>query len=254
MTEPNGLSRDCATGLPGPRGLIIHTRGVIWTVFMVAVAAELTVVLLDYVVNFGRLTELKSIRAYCNITREDGIASWVAVTQTMLVAMTLWSIYELTCYNGASRWKSGGWLIMALFFTYMAIDDGTRFHERMGSAFEDMYRNDDGIIGAQTLGGKVVDAFPSYYWQVLFLPFLGAMGLFVLGFLWKEIRRPFHRLLIFAAIGCFVVAVGLDFIEGFNRTHPWNLYTRIRDAYDMDLYRRFGRSAYETLRHFGKSL
>lgn len=61
-----------------------------------------------------------------NIAREDGLASWFAVTQTLFVALTLWLIYTLTKRGGGSRSKVYGWLVLTLFFAYMAVDDGAQ--------------------------------------------------------------------------------------------------------------------------------
>jgi hypothetical protein len=58
------------------------------------------------------------------------------------------------------------------------------------------------------------------------------------------------------ALACLVLAVGLDFVEGLVPEHPWNLYTWIAERYELEPWTamRFGESAYDTLRHFSKSL
>ena len=55
----------------------------------------------------------------------------------------------------------------------MAVDDGAQLHERLGSTFKAM-REDV---------GSSLDFFPSYPWQILFLPIFGTLGLFMLWFL-----------------------------------------------------------------------
>ena len=71
-----------------------------------------------------------------NTAREDGLASWFAVTQTLLIALTLWLIYSVAKAGRKPRAIVVGWLVLALFFTYMAIDDGAQIHERLGSTFK----------------------------------------------------------------------------------------------------------------------
>ncbi len=61
-------------------------------VFACILLLEIAFVLLDYHVNYGRLTEIGAIRRLTNIAREDGLASWFGTTQTLLVALTAWGI------------------------------------------------------------------------------------------------------------------------------------------------------------------
>src|SRR4029079_1479108 len=81
-----------------------------------------------------------------------------------------------------SRWRSLGWAVVAAFFTYMAIDDGTQFHERIGTAVSVMHRR-----GAGPQSGDLFAAFPSYAWQIVFVPGLALLGAFTLLFLGHEI-------------------------------------------------------------------
>ena len=57
-------------------------------------------------------------------------------------------------------------------------------------------------------------------------------------------------------MGCFGVAMGLDFIEGLEPEHPLNIYTWLDDYTNLDDWtlERFDENAYRTLRHFSKSL
>jgi hypothetical protein len=63
-----------------------------------------------------------------------------------------------------------GWTGIAVFFGYMGFDDGTRFHERVGTAFGVwVYGN----AAPDTRARRILDVFPSYEWQVLL--FLGRL-------------------------------------------------------------------------------
>ena len=191
--------------------------------------AEVMFVILDYYVNFGRLTEIGAIRRMFNSTREDGLASWFATTQTLLTALTLWLIYAVSKRQVTPRWKVRSWDLLAIFFTYMAIDDGAAVHERLGTASEKWAATRD-----------AVQSFPSYAWQVLFVPLFAGFGLFMLCFLWKELPRPVDRLLVIAALGCFTVAVVMDYFEGLEDGYGWWVSN-------------YGGNA-KTMAHFSKSI
>jgi hypothetical protein len=231
--------------------LRVRPRHVLWTVFMVCAAIEVLFVVLDYGVNYQRGSSIGAIRRLTNITREDSLAGWFSPVQTLLVALTLWTMFVIDRGQGASRWRSLGWAVVAVFFTYMAIDDGTQFHERIGTAVSVMHRR-----GAGAQSGDLFSAFPSYAWQIVFVPGLALLGAFTLLFLGHEIPDRWGRTLVVAGLGCFAVAVGLDFVEGLPREHPLNLQTWLIDR--LDLYasarRHFGRSAFEVVAHFSKSL
>ena len=143
------------------------------------------------------------------------------------------------------RWWKAAWLALALFFTYMAIDDGAELHERLGTTVDALKEDSSALL----------DSFPSYTWQVLFLPFFGAFGLFMLVFLWKEIDTRSSRLVLVSAIGCLALAVVLDFFEGLEPDHALNVHTYIADNTNLDARTRarFDRSGYATLQHFSRS-
>ena len=216
-------------------------------VFFCCLAIEVGLVLLDYHVNYGRLTEVGAMRRLTNIAREDSLASWVGTTQTLLVALTAWVVLLLASAGEAPRWRRTGWLIAAVTFTYMAVDDGAHLHERFGTLSE---------VLQQDSGPSILDSFPSYAWQVLFVPAFGLLGLLFLVFVWYELRDRTGLLLVVLAIVCLVIAVALDFVEGLESSHPWNPYTWITSRTDLADFTeaRFRHSPYSTLRHFSRSL
>ena len=174
--------------------------------FLICIAIEVAFVLLDITVNRWQWSETGSIRRLFNIAREDGLASWFAVTQTIFVSLIAWLIYALTTVRDVRRHQRAGWLFVALFFTYMAVDDGAEVHERIGTAISN---------------SSVVRFFPSYAWQVLFGPIFIAVGIFLLYFLWKELRRAPDRWRLIFAISSFGVAVIMDFVEGLENGYLW---------------------------------
>jgi hypothetical protein len=173
-----------------------------------------------------------------NIAREDGLASWFASTQTLLVGLTFLAIYALD--------RARGYLILAAGFAYLAVDDGAQLHERFSSTFD-----------ALTERSTLVASFPSYTWHVLFLPPFAALGLYLLLFLWKRLGTEGARVLLLGAMACLAGAVGLDFLEGLDADHSKNPYQSVVHLYpclDDWSERRFGAPADESLRHFSKSL
>ena len=220
---------------------------------VVLVCFELFFVVLDIVVNYMEVIEYTSIQNLCNIAREDGLAAWFMISQTLVAAMVLWLLYWLSrkeeSVNTFYRW---GWLGLALFFTYMSADDGAQIHERIGTMFEDMLAKSDGAAGGMT---QWLAMFPSYDWQFL-LPFFIAMGLFMLYFLWKVLGVNRLLFMVLAAFSCLAVAVVLDFIEGMTADHPLNVYSWLKQAYMLEDYTvdHFARSLEEFLEMLGISL
>ena len=204
-------------------------------------------VFLDYHINYGEWTQIGAMRRMFNIAREDGLASWFATTQTLMAGLTLGLIYLAVKKRLGARWgEATGWLVLASFFVYMAIDDGAQLHERLGSTVAAMTKD----------AGSSLDFFPSYAWQLIFLPLFGALGLFMLVFLWRQLETTSSRVLLLTAISFQIFAVGMDFVEGLDPEHRWNLYTAISDRYDLEPWTqaRFGETAYDALRHFSRSI
>jgi hypothetical protein len=146
--------------------------------------------------------------------------------------------------------------VIALFLTWMALDDGAEVHERLGTAFDQgavASMEGEAFAGAEP---GVVARFPSYTWQLVFGPVFAGLGLFTLGFLWREMGRRRQRAIVVLAVGLLGFAVALDFFEGLAPEHRWNLYTAIAARWDSSGFTlsRFGQAPYETLRHFSKSV
>lgn len=233
-------------------------RRLIW----ICLAVELGLVFLDYHVNWGLWTQSAPIKRLFDITLEDGLPAWFAETQTLFVALIAWAIYAVAGRSKADRVRRVGWCFSAVLFTYMAVDDGTRLHERIGTAYRQASQSTDAptvpvgddeepVPSPVSAGG-----FPSYAWQVIFVPAFALAGLALLVFLWRELRDPGAFRWVLAGLACWVVAVGLDFIEGLHQTHPWNVQVWIINRVDLIDFtaRHFDSLPFDTVRHFFKSL
>jgi len=229
MQAPAGMTR-----------VDVDALRIIGVLFFVLVGAEIFFVLADAIINVGELSELGAVRRFFNIAREDGVASWFAVTQTWMLGMTAAFLYLLARAGDAARWRRVGWAIIAIFVLYMAMDDGAQFHERIGTAVKVTILGDDADSGSRAVG-----FFPSYTWQLVFLPFYAAFGLFILWFLNRELTIVRDKLMIVAAIGLLVLAVVADFFEGLEYDHPLNLQTWIEMTWDLTAYQ---------VRHYSKSI
>lgn len=225
------------------------------TVFIVSLGIVLLLVFLDYGINYSQWSETGAIRRLFNITREDGLASWYGVTVTTLAALTAWFITAIVRRQGAASSRAAGWTVIALFLTWMAMDDGATIHERLGTAVDEESVAAEGEPAAEAEPG-IVTRFPSYTWQLLFGPVFAGLGFFTLGFLWREMGSRRQRWMVALAVGLLGFAVVLDFFEGLSPEHPWNLYTAIAARTDLSGFTlsRFGQPPYETLRHFSKSV
>jgi len=188
------------------------------------VASEVLLALADGLITYGGWIALFPIRELCDMSVENGLATWFQVMQTFLAGITLWAIFLLAGQRGVPRASRTGWAVLAAFFTYMAVDDGAMIHERLGTAFELATKH----------GGGAVNIFPSYPWQVLFMPIFGALGLFMMVFLWRTMRGRGERFRLCLAVALMGLAVVLDFIEGLDDEHRWNLYTWISIRFGLD--------------------
>ena len=229
---------------PGEARIPVNGRRLPGRIFVFCLVVELAFVVLDAVVNYAELTELGPLQRLFNITREDGLATWFMVSQTLVAGLVLWLIFLVSRSRGEGRGVQLAWGFLAGFFIYLSADDGAKIHERMGSVFAELNESVD-PDDAAGLAARVQELFPSYEWQLVMLPLLAAAGLFMLVFLLQEIRDRRGRLLLFLAPAFMAVAVGLDFIEGLDDEHAWNVQVWIREAFDLSAY---------TVRHFAKSL
>lgn len=196
---------------------------------------------LDAVMNYAGAAEIGALRRLFNTAREDSLAAWFQNSQTLAASVLCLAVAFVT-RRRSPRSRASGFFVLAAFFAFMAIDDSAKIHERLGTASKH-------LIAVDRSG------FPSYAWQLVVLPALAAMGLFMCVFLWRDLTR-FEKGVLAFAVGLFAFAVGLDFIEGLSPLHPWNLAKKLSSYPSVELFSRarFERSGFDTVRHFSKSL
>ncbi|MGI9318585.1 MAG: hypothetical protein ACR2QW_14745 [bacterium] len=145
--------------------------------------------------------------------------------QTAAVATTLWLIWYLARLGNADKRTKAGWLLLALFLSYIAVDDGAMIHERIGTAFK---HNNASLT------------LPSYGWQFIMGPVFAIMGLTMIIFLWKRGSTAIRRDWLVIAFTCMTLAIALDFVEGME-----NGYQALTNQTGWRV---------KTITHFSKSL
>lgn len=138
----------------------------------------------------------------------------------------------------------------------MAVDDGAEVHERVGSVFKAISEESDSNGNGMSIGKKLIEFFPSYPWQIIFIPIFGSMGMFLLIFLRRKFRGCPEWTYTVIGITCFVVAVAMDFGEGMDKEHAWNIHAIIKEKYHLRSYtvRHFSKAIEEVLEMFGTTL
>jgi hypothetical protein len=184
----------------------MHKNKVLLKIFIYCLTIEIGFVIFDLTVNWMRWSDSGAIRRMFNITREDSLASFFAVFQTIVVAAVCWIIlFIIQRIKTKSNYTKAGWLTLAIFFSYMAIDDGAMLHERIGTVFK--HASESELI--------------SYGWQIVIAPLFVVMGCFLFLFLWKHNPDRRQKLWLCAAIVCLGSAVCIDFIEGMPVGFNW---------------------------------
>jgi hypothetical protein len=191
----------------------LESRAILRRALVLLLAFEILLVYLDVVVTFFEALEHEALHDLCNIVLEGSLAAWFSSVQTLVVALITALIGVRVAAEPGARRRAVAWWIVAGFFAYMAMDDGSSLHEAVATAIEDAWR-EAAAAGEPGVLARALQAFPSYPWQVLLLPALGALGLFTAWWSVREMSRRSYRRLVLAGFACFALAVGIDFVEG----------------------------------------
>jgi len=218
-------------------------------------AVALVLLCLDWRIAWDGTALPGQLRRFCNVAREDGLAAWVATVQAAVTAIVAWGCAVVARRAGASRLRRAGWIVTALVVSWLALDDGTQLHERLGSMLDHALRptrRDPDATGLVAWIGR----YPSYGWQIVVGPPLVMAAAFLLGFLTRELRSRKARAVLVGACAAVALTIAMDFVEGLDRDHPWNLYAGLAasERFDDWSHRRFETSAYETVLHAARVL
>lgn len=208
------------TSQTASRETCIDTQGAATRLIKTVLVFEVLLLVLDYVFNFFDVVGSLQIRRIFNIAREESLPTWFASLQAVLVALTAAGMVWIERLKRTSQavWR---WGFVAGFFLYVGIDDASSVHERLGTAFAD----------AMSESSTLVSQFPTFSWHLFVAPLLGAALFAVAVLLWRLVPRPWARRLVVAGLSCFVVAQGLDFLEGID-----DLYDSWAASLDVEDY------------------
>jgi len=191
--------RTLALALQPTHGSYQADAGLVARVFFALLSLELLLVVFDITINYNAWISAAPMRRLFNIAREDSLAAWLSSVQTFFVGFVLLAIHWTAKARGATRFECYGWALLSAFFFYLALDDGSGLHERVGSAF----RSQANEVG-----------FPTYAWHMIYGPLFAGAGLFMVAFLSVNLNNKSLRIWFLAALSCYVTAEVLDFIEG----------------------------------------
>ena len=230
----------------------ISSDSVLKRLFIILVSCELFILVMDILLNHYRLVRTGAIRRLFNITREDGISNFLSSFQLLMVGAVLFLVYFLSkkIYDNKSWIEEKGWLILACFFTFMGFDDATKFHERIGTFAKKIAGG--GMRSVEDMGSSIFDIFPSYAWQIVFGPFFFCMGLFILWYLLKNFKERSTQVLFLGGLSLYVLAVGLDFIEGMGEA-PYEGIAQATGSTAKKI-RHLSKAVEETMEMFGTTL
>jgi hypothetical protein len=215
----------------------------------------LVAVFLDYGLNYAEWSADESVADMFNIAREGSLGNWYSTTVTAMIGAALWVIYERLKRTPGHGLPLRGWAVLATFFFYLSIDDGIRLHEELAGAIQDFFvgATEEGALPSAPMGplARLLEANPSYPWLMIFGPVIGALGLYMVWFLWKNLDRASAKR-VALGVGMFALAQCQDFVEGLDSS-PYDVWT---ERWDLDPYTlpHYGKVIEETLEMLGMSL
>ena len=209
--------------------LLLNGLILFWAIIILFLA------LADVFLNFYEWIDSRAIQRLVNITKDDGLPNWFSSIQLLAIAIVLWIIMFVLLYSKPNlirkKTEKLGWGLSSLFFSYMAVDDGTKMHERVGTAFrnsiEARHEYNPGFIS------NLFEIFPSYGWQFVFIPIFGFTAIFILLFLFNNLKTKRQFILVFLGFVCYAISVFIDFFEGMEEE---GIYDGIMLFFDTDLY------------------
>ena len=189
----------------------ISMKKLIYYVFIICLIIEIILILLDIFIasNLFIFIPVPSFRKIFNITGEHSFANFFSSIQTFCIGITLLCI---CFFVKAENLKKGIiWFFYGIFFMCIAIDDGIAFHESIGDWISYWINTHDSPVA------ELMSLYPSYRWHITVGPFLLLAGLFMLYFLWHELKGLKVRRILFVAVVFIIIAEVLDYVDGMGK-------------------------------------
>lgn len=185
------------------------------SVIIACLAAEAVILVLDLFLNvaqFWYVQTFQGLRDLSNAALENSFGTWFSIVLNFVVAITALIVSLHHRFATGRRLKFLSWLVIAIFFAYVSLDDHLVLHERMGGSMP---------VLLEWFFGKKMGALPTYGWIFLFGPLFGAFGVFLLVFLYKELKGVRQRFMLIAALSFWGAAVLLDAWDGTSNPYEW---------------------------------
>lgn len=198
---------------------------------------EINLLLLDLVFNWQGLINYQPIRQLFNMELEASLANWISSLVYLSVGIAAWLIVLKEKYINKKNLNAFFWLIIALGFTYLAADDGAGIHERIGTTLKLLHDRNSWNPEYIRLHW-IIKNFPSYYWQVVFVPVLAIFSIFSFIFFARVLNSKKLLFFIFLAFLIMAFAQCLDYLEGIHYSYKF-----LQDSLGF---------TYKGLRHFFK--
>ncbi|OVE80146.1 hypothetical protein BVY02_01245 [bacterium J17] len=230
--------------------ITIDSKRTVKRMFILLLLVELLLVLLDGFINYGKWSSVIQFRRIFNVAREDGIATFFSALQLFATGLVVLAIYYRMRLENLRAWRRWVVLLLALFFLFMAFDDASKIHERVGSGVAALSSKSASTKGSRFVG-DLLEAYPSYNWQIVFAPFFGLMGLIILIVLSTELKHRIVKMAAALGLLCYMSAVGIDYFEGIE-----NSYVPIKEYFQARPYtvKHFLKVIEEFLEMFGTTL
>lgn len=197
-------------------GRTLLTVRVPWSataLFTFLFACEVLLLGADLVV--WNLVDAPDLRVLLDLTLEANVPTFFASTQALAVGVACLLVMSAHRDAKEPRWRRFGWLGTSAFFCFVAMDDASQFHERVATVWSASIK----AAEEPSVGKEAVDAFASYYWQLLILPFFIVAGIAIVLFVVRELRGLRRAWLFLAGIGFFAVAVLLDHFDPLDQVY-----------------------------------
>jgi hypothetical protein len=183
----------------------IDPERLVKTIFIICLISVGILFFLDFVQNVAKVWYFKRFKDLSNVAMENSFGTWFSIVLNFMAGMaaTLPALYNSKILH--RRGRATAWALIALFFVYVSLDDHLVFHERMSGGLGP-------VILSKVLGEQV--RFATYEWIYLFVPLFAIFGVFMLVFMYKEMKRGKFRVLLVLALTLWAAAVGMDAWEG----------------------------------------
>jgi len=136
-----------------------------------------------------------------DMRREASIATYWSCLLTLGIGLVCFCVTVIQRRNGSAKLSCRGWAYAGIVFVCLSVDDAIAFHEKIGA-----------ITSLELMHSL---NYPSYPWHVSVAPIITFCLLSAAFVIWRDVRRiEGLTAILLLALGCFAIALGLDFMEG----------------------------------------